>query len=194
MPNFTAFLSYVIISTFTPGPNNIMAMSNASRYGFRKSLRFNIGVFLGFFIIMILSSIFSVALYKIIPSIKPVMTFIGAAYILYLAWKTYKSEPHDDDESSKSTNSILSAILLQFVNTKVILYCITAISTFIIPYYKSVFVLILFSIALAFTGFVSTCCWALFGAVFQRFIVKNDKAINITMALLLLYCAISLFL
>ncbi len=45
MPNFSAFLSYVIITTFTPGPNNIMSMSNASRYGFRKSLPFNVGVF-----------------------------------------------------------------------------------------------------------------------------------------------------
>jgi hypothetical protein len=38
MPNFAAFLSYVLVTTFTPGPNNIMSMSNASRYGFKKSI------------------------------------------------------------------------------------------------------------------------------------------------------------
>lgn len=38
MHNLPAFLSYVIITTFTPGPNNIMAMSNSSRYGFKNSL------------------------------------------------------------------------------------------------------------------------------------------------------------
>ncbi|HWJ02835.1 MAG TPA: lysine transporter LysE, partial [Verrucomicrobiae bacterium] len=37
MPNFAAFLSYVLVTSFTPGPNNIMSMSNASRYGFKKS-------------------------------------------------------------------------------------------------------------------------------------------------------------
>ncbi|MDD4708424.1 MAG: lysine transporter LysE, partial [Firmicutes bacterium] len=35
MPNFTAFISYVLVTTFTPGPNTIMSMSNASRYGFK---------------------------------------------------------------------------------------------------------------------------------------------------------------
>jgi threonine/homoserine/homoserine lactone efflux protein len=194
MPNFAAFLSYVLVTTFTPGPNNIMSMSNASRYGFRKSIMFNVGIFFGFFIIIALCSIFSVALYSLIPSIKPIMTYIGAVYILYLAWKTYKSKPHSEEEIQKRTNTFLSGFLLQFVNPKVILYGITTVSTFIVAYFRSALALTGFSALLAFIGFVATCCWSLFGSVFQRFLVKNDKAINIIMALLLVYCAVSLFL
>jgi threonine/homoserine/homoserine lactone efflux protein len=88
----------------------------------------------------------------------------------------------------------MSGLLLQFVNPKVILYGITTVSTFIVPYYKSAFVLTGFSAILAFIGFVSTCCWALFGSMFQRFLIKNDKLVNTIMALLLVYCAVSLFL
>lgn len=194
MPNFAAFLSYVLVTTFTPGPNNIMSMSNASRYGFKKSIFFNVGIFVGFLIIIALCSVFSVTLYNLIPSIKPVMTYIGAVYILWLAWKTYKSTPHSENKSEKQTNTFLAGLLLQFVNPKVILYGITTVSTFIVPYYKSVLVLAAFSVILAFIGFVSTCCWALFGSMFQRFLVKNDKVINTVMALLLVYCAVSLFL
>lgn len=194
MPNFLAFLSYVLVTTFTPGPNNIMSMSNASRYGFRKSILFNVGIFFGFFIIIALCSIFSVTLYNLIPSIKPIMTYIGAVYILWLAWKTYKSKPHGEDKSEKHTNTFMSGLLLQFVNPKVIIYGITTVSTFIVPYYRSVFILTSFSILLAFIGFVATCCWSLFGSIFQKFLVKKDKVINIIMALLLVYCAVSLFL
>jgi cysteine/O-acetylserine efflux protein len=194
MPNFLAFLSYVLVTTFTPGPNNIMSMSNASRYGFRKSIFFNVGIFVGFFIIIALCSIFSVTLYSLIPSIKPIMTYIGAVYILWLAWKTYKSEPHNDSNSEKQTNTFLSGLLLQFVNPKVIIYGVTTVSTFIVPYYSSVFVLTGFSVLLAFVGFVATCCWSLFGSVFQKLLVEKDKVVNIIMALLLVYCAISLFL
>lgn len=193
MPNFTAFLSYVLVTTFTPGPNNIMSMSNASRYGFKKSILFNVGIFFGFFIIIALSSIFSVTLYSLIPSIKPIMTIIGAAYILWLAWRTYKSKPYVEDEDEKHTNTFLAGFLLQFVNPKVILYGITTVSTFIVPYYKSVLALTFFSVFLAFVGFIATCCWSLFGSLFQRFLVKNNKSINIIMSLLLVYCAISLF-
>lgn len=194
MPNFTAFLSYVFMTTFTPGPNNIMSMSNASRYGLKKSILANVGVFFGFFIIISLCSIFSVTLYSLIPSIQPIMTYIGAAYILWLAWKTYKTTPHGDDKNETHTNTFLSGLLLQFVNPKVILYGITTVSTFIVPYYKSVFALASFSVFLAFIGFIATCCWALFGSIFQRFLFKNDKIINVIMALLLVYCAVSLFL
>lgn len=193
MPNLTAFLSYVIITTFTPGPNNIMAMSNASRYGFEKSLRFNGGVFFGFLIIMILSSFLSVSLYNLIPSIKPFMTFIGAMYILWLAWKTYKSKPHTEDESH-TTTKFTSGLLLQFVNVKVIIYCITIVSTFIVPYYKSAFTLSMFSFFLASVSFMSTCSWAMFGSVFQKFLVRNERTVNTIMALLLVYCAVSLYL
>ena len=192
MPNVTAFLSYVIITTFTPGPNNIMAMSNASRYGFKKSIRFNAGVFFGFFIIMVLSSFLSITLYNIIPSIKPLMTFIGASYILWLAWKIYKSKPHLEDEN-KATSSFTAGIMLQFVNVKVIIYCITIVSTFIAPYYNSVFALSMFSLFLASVSFMSTCSWAAFGAIFQKFLFKNQRIVNIIMALLLVYTALSFY-
>ena len=198
MPNFTAFLSYVVITTFTPGPNNIMSMSNASRYGFKKSIFFNIGIFFGFFTIIALCSTFSVTLFRLMPSIKPIMTFIGAVYILRLAWKTYKSDHHSegnsDSNDKKKTNTFQAGFLLQFVNPKVILYGITTVSTFIVPYYRSVVVLAIFSAILASVGFIATCCWSLFGSVFQKLLVQNEKIINIVMALLLLYCAISLFL
>ncbi|HNZ83285.1 MAG TPA: LysE family transporter [Sedimentibacter sp.] len=193
MSNVTAFLSYVIITTFTPGPNNIMAMSNATRYGFKKSIRFNAGVFFGFLILMVLSSFLSVTLYSLIPSIKPVMTFIGASYILWLAWKIYKSKPHAEDESH-ATNTFTAGILLQFVNVKAIIYCITIVSTFIVPYYDSVFVLSIFSLFLASVSFLSTCSWAVFGFLFQKFLFKNERIVNIIMALLLVYTALSFYL
>jgi len=194
MPNFPAFLSYVLISNFSPGPNTIISMTNASKYGFRKSIMFNVGIFFGVFIIFTLSSIFSMALYNLMPSIQSIMAFIGAAYILYLAWKTYDSKPCNDEEIQKPTTTFLYGLLLQFVNPNVILYSLTTVSTFIAPYYKSMHTLAVFSAGLAFTGFAATCCWSLFGSLFQKFLIKNDKAVNIFMSLLLVYCAVSLFL
>lgn len=194
MPNFTAFLSYVLVANFAPGPNTIVSMSNAGRYGFKKSIMFNVGIFFGVFIIFALSSTFSVVLYDFIPSIKSIMTYTGAAYILWLAWQTYNSKPHSDDKRQRRTNTFLSGLLLQFVNPSVIIYGLATVSTFIIPYYKSWLILVSFSIILAFVGFAGTCCWALFGSMFQKFLVRNYKVVNAIMALLLVYCSISLFL
>jgi threonine/homoserine/homoserine lactone efflux protein len=194
MPNAAAFFSYVIATTFTPGPNNILSMTNAGKYGFKNSYRFNIGIFVGFFIIMMLCNILSMTMYSIIPSIKPVMTFIGACYILYLAWKTYKSKSHDGYEGAKPSNMFINGLLLQFVNPKVILYGITLSSTFIVPYYRSTAVLSALSLLLAAISLASTCSWAIFGTIFQKFMLKNEKALNTVMSLILVYCAVSLYL
>lgn len=193
MPNILAFVSYALITTFTPGPNNIMSMTYASRYGFRKSIRFNVGVFFGFFVIMGLCTLFSTTLYNLFPDFKPYMLAIGTIYILYLAYKTFTSHPSDMTNDSK-INTFIAGFLLQFINPKVILYGITTLSTFVIPHGFSVSVLIAFSFGLALLGFVATCCWAFFGAVFQLYLLKKARIVNTIMALLLVYCAVSLFL
>lgn len=192
MTHFIEFLLYVLVSNLSPGPNTIISMSNASRYGFKKSIPFNIGILFGVFIIMIICSIFSITLYSIMPSIKSIISWVGAIYILWLAFKTYRSSPNNNNATLNSTNTFLYGMLLQFFNPNTIIYSIMTVSTFIIPYYKSVFILICFSGILALIAFLATCCWSLFGCVFQKFLVKYNRIVNIIMSLLLVYCAISL--
>jgi threonine/homoserine/homoserine lactone efflux protein len=81
---------------YEPGPNNVMAMSNASKYGFKKSFRFNLGVLFGFFIVMSACATSASLLYEFIPQTEIVMSRVGAAYILWLAWTVWRGDPHDD--------------------------------------------------------------------------------------------------
>ncbi|WCK54906.1 LysE family transporter [Aneurinibacillus sp. Ricciae_BoGa-3] len=191
--NIAAFLSYVLVTTFTPGPNNIMSMSNANKYGFRKTLKFIFGVSAGFAVIMLLCSYFNLILFKYIPKVELVMSIIGGVYMVYLAVKIMTSKSHDEQDNKHKNISFVSGLVLQFINPKVILYGITTISTFIIPSYRSSFSLLLFSLFLAFVGFLATSCWALFGALFQKFLAKYRKPFNLAMGLLLIYSALSLF-
>ena len=192
MPNPLSFLAYILVTAYTPGPNNIMSMSNASLYGFKKSFRFNIGILCGFFIVMTLCMLFSAALYASIPKIKLVMLILGAAYMLYLAYKIWKGAGKDH-EMQKDRSTFLSGMLLQFVNPKIMVYGVTSMSVYILPYYHSLPSLILFGLILSLTGFSATICWSAFGAVFNRFMKKHARILNPIMAALLVYCAVSLF-
>ncbi len=193
-----AFLSYVIVVSFTPGPNNILSMVNASRDGFKKTLGFLTGVFTGFLTLLLLSSYFNLILFNLMPKIKIFMSIVGATYMTYLAIKIMKSKPKTDSDNpnpnkaKRKVNSFATGLAMQFVNPKGVLYCITVIANFIIPYYKSSISLLLFSLFLALVGFSSVCCWALFGSLFNRFIVKHQKPFNIAMGLLLIYSAYSI--
>lgn len=192
--NLVAFFSYVFLTAFTPGPNNIMAMTNAGKYGFKKSFSFNIGVLFGFLIVMSCCAVFSSQLYDVIPSVKPVMLCIGATYILWLAWTIWRDKPKEGKKGSSQTNTIVSGMVLQFINVKVILYGITALSSFVLPYYQSFVAVGAFVLILSIIGFVGTCCWALFGATFEQIFKKYGKALNAVMALLLVYCAATMIL
>lgn len=170
--NLTAFLSFTLLTAFTPGPNNILAMSNTSKYGLKKSINLIQGIFMGFLSVMILCSVFSVMLVNIIPKIKPVMTYIGVAYILWLAWHVVKSKSETKGENIEKADSFITGFILQFVNVKIILYGITAISTFIIPFYSSFFSIGGFTLLITVFGCSGVFTWAIFGAAFQRFFEK----------------------
>ncbi|TFH59767.1 LysE family transporter [Peribacillus frigoritolerans] len=187
-----SFLLFVFVTSFTPGPNNIMAMLFANKYGLKKTIKFCFGVGAGFFVIMLFCSYFNVLLENFIPKIEFIMTILGAIYMLYLAVKIISSSNKAKDGNDDKNNSFIAGMLLQFINPKGILYGITAISTFILPYHSSNFSLLFFSLLLAFVGFISTFCWSMFGSVFQTFLSKYRSQFNVVMALLLVYSAISI--
>lgn len=193
--NFTAFLAYSVITAFTPGPNNIMAMTNSIKHGFGKAAVFCFGVFWGFIIDMTLCALATSYLYEYLPTIEQPMRWLGAAYIVYLAIMVYKDKGEDKEaKAALSPDSFLTGVVMQLVNIKVILYGITALSTFVLPYYKTPGALAVFVLLLAVIGFSGTLCWALFGSLFQRLFISHRKPLNITMSLLLVYCAMRILL
>ena len=187
------FLIYCFITAYTPGANNLLSMSNAARLGFRKSVSFNFGITMGFLIVMTVCTLFSSTLYSALPKVKFYMQLLGAAYMLYLAWKVWKTSSDLEVESRKES-SFLSGMVLQFMNPKIYIYAITAMSLYILPLYHSVVALIVFVLILTIIGASGSYVWALFGSAFCRFFTKHTKGVNLVMALLLVYCAVSLYL
>ncbi len=101
---------------------------------------------------------------------------------------------HDNIERNEGNdkNLFIIGVLVQFINPKGILYGITVVSTFILPYYTSYFSYFIFSLFLGIVGLMSSSFWSLFGSIFQKFLAKYRQLFNIIMALLLVYSAISI--
>jgi threonine/homoserine/homoserine lactone efflux protein len=187
------FLIYIFVTAYTPGPNNIMSLSNAVRYGFKNSFRFNLGILTGFSIVMLVCTLLSAIVFSYIHQAKIYMQVIGASYMLFLAWKTWKSSSEIELEETKGP-SFTSGFNLQFVNPKLYIYAVTAMSTFILPHFNSTLVLIGFALFLAFVGFTGSVAWSAFGSTFRKILANYAKIVNPILALLLIYCAVSLFL
>lgn len=185
------FLIYCFITAYTPGANNLLSMSNAIRLGFRRSIRFNFGILAGFAAVMSVCTVFSATLYSALARVKIVMQILGAAYMLYLAWKVWKSS--SELSAGGGEASFLSGMVLQFANPKIYIYAITAMSLYVLPVYHSAAALAGFTVILSVIGASGSFVWALFGAAFCKIFSRHAKLVNTVMALLLVYCAVSLF-
>ena len=64
----------------------------------------------------------------------------------------------------------------------------------ILPHYYDIVSVTLFVLLLSAIGTSGCICWAIFGAAFEKLFGKYRKPINLIMAVLLVYCAVSLFL
>lgn len=193
MFHWIPFLTYAVITAVTPGPNNLMSMSNAAQLGFRRALPFNLGIWVGFSAVMSLCTLFCGLLSAAIPKIKTPMLAVGAAYMLWLAWSTWRSGSELGEGRAQA--GFLSGLFLQFVNPKIYIYCIVSMEAYILPYYShEPLVLFGFAMLLALIGFLFTLCWSGFGSAFRALFSRYGKVTNRIMALLLVWCAVSLFL
>ncbi len=188
-----SFFTYIVVTSATPGPNNIMSMSHAGRLGMRKTFPFNFGIWAGMSVIVMLCTALGSALRELLPIIEKPMLFVGAAYMLYLAYMIFTSSK--ELQAKQSSSTFLSGALLQFVNIKFYIYCIVSMESYILPYYHGQFTkLFLFALLLATCGFAFTVVWAFFGASLKTLFTKYARITNSVLALSMVYCAIALFL
>jgi len=191
MPNFYPFITYVFVTTFTPGPNNILSMSNGLRYGYRRTLKFLAGITTGFLVVMLISGLLNVVLVSLVPQVRFWLNLFGAAYMVYLAVHIVFSRPSSEETEHNDLNTFGAGFILQFVNLKGILYGVTVFALFITPVYQNPVIVSLFAPLLACIGFVAVSSWALGGNLFRSFLRKYERWFNLAMGALLIYTAIA---
>lgn len=186
-------LSYILISTFTPGPSNIASASMGVLHGYRNTLKYQLGLAAGVLSIMFLIGWISTALLQILPVLEPVLRYVGAAYILYLAFGLARAS-YVFTESSARPLGFVPGFALQVLNPKLLVYAFTLFSAFLAPIATNILLLALAAILLAGTSFAATSVWALFGTGIKTYL-KNPRLkaiVNIVLALALVYVAVAL--
>lgn len=187
------FLTYIFVTTITPGPNTITSMTNASRVGFRKGVSLNFGMWFGFSIVSLACALGCSLLSAVLPMVQTPLLIAGAAYMLHLAWKLWKTGSITANDSGRS--GFRAGALLQFVNPKIFVYCIVSMQAYILPHYGTQPLIVAgFALLLAFTGFCCGLVWAAGGSLLKVIFSRYASITNRILALALVYCAVALFL
>lgn len=192
MPGYVIgnFFVYAMINAFTPGPGNILALNTVTNYGWKKGKPLYFGIFAGYYIVQTICAVFVFGVSTFLPNVLGVMKYIGAAYILWLAVHIMISKP--DTGCEEKSASFTKGFLLQFVNVKIYLFGITALTGYITDYSTSFIVLQFFEMIIASIGTIATLTWIGLGLLIQKIYTKYYRVINIILALTLLECVYSI--
>lgn len=76
---------YMLISSFTPGPGNILAMNTTTRFGWKKGKNLIFGICCGYLLVQMICTVILYSLNMVLSPILSVLKYIGAIYMLWLA-------------------------------------------------------------------------------------------------------------
>ena len=181
-----ALLLFVVVTLFTPGPNNTMLMTTGLNFGFRRGLSHLWGVALGFAVMVLAVGLGLGAVFQAYPAAYTVLKYVGAAYLLYLAWQIATAGGIEEGAASGRPITFLQAAAFQWLNPKGWVMAVGAVSTYAavaaFPYN-----MLLMAGLFGSLGVLSSASWLGFGTGLKRLLTspRAVRAVNIIMALLL---------
>jgi threonine/homoserine/homoserine lactone efflux protein len=179
------FMLFAFVASITPGPTNILVLSNSARYGFKAALPIIFGACAGAAgIVWLVGSGVGQSLVQL-PKVQAAMQWVGVAWLTYLAWQIFSAPPQAVEvESAQKPLGLFGAASLQLINPKTWMMALAVVSVFAADGTRvAALSLVFFLIALPCLG-----AWALLGAGSAR-VLRSAKAMqrfNRAMALLLL--------
>ncbi|MBO5153730.1 MAG: LysE family transporter [Eubacterium sp.] len=189
---FFALVAYACATTFSPGPNNVLLLSSTGQYGFKKCLPLMRGIWTGLITVMLICGFGCKLLGDLIPSIERYARFVGAAYILWLGYKTLTrrvvSDSAQGTEQKEKPLNFVNGFLLQFLNVKILMLGIAAYCSFVLPHGTSVPATLIFAVTMAACAATGNLIWATIGSLLFPIYSKHYRLFNGIMALLLFWC------
>ena len=186
--NIASFVIYCVVVTFTPGPTNIVILSTVQGYGTKKAMEYAYGATLAFGALLAISAILNTLLVAVIPKILMIMQVVGSLYIVYLAYQIYQMDT--SSTTGQQVATFKTGFIMQFVNPKVVLFTMTIIPGFVMPYHTETSALTLFVAMITAIGFLAFVTWVIFGTIFKELLTKHQRLVNTSMSAFLIYSAI----
>lgn len=185
-------LPYLLLAIFvvgySPGPANLYSLACCLKFGRRKALKMWRGLLTGFSIAVVIMAVLTHWLGEMMGSYVFYLKYLGAAYILWLAWKMWRLSGQNNPDAKEC--SFTSGLLVQLTNAKMLLFDLTAFSVYVLPYSNKLSDLLVVAALLLIAGPGANFAWLYAGAYLRRFFARYQKQVDVVMSVLLALCAI----
>ncbi len=184
-----AFSMFALVTSITPGPNNFMLLASGANFGFRSSVPHMLGISAGFLLMVLAVGAGLSEVFLQLPRLYVLLKWVGAAYLLYLAWRIATSGPIEETNLNgrpAKPMSFWSAAAFQWVNPKAWIMAVGAFSTYV-PASSGLIAITIVAVLFAVINLPSVGAWALFGSGLRHVlrVRRNLLVFNYSMAALL---------
>lgn len=181
-----ALATFCIVSTVTPGPNNMMLLSSGATFGFRRTIPHVFGISVGCVVMVLLLGFGLASVISGLPWLYTLLHIVSTAYLLFLAWRIATSVGIGGASPGARPLSFLDAAAFQWVNPKAWAMTLGATTSFARPDHLVADVALV-ALILAACGLPCIMLWAGGGTVVRRLLTSPAtlRTFNIGMAVLL---------
>ena len=189
--------SFIVLITTTalllgsPGPAPLALAATGATFGVKKGIPFLFGILFGLSVAIIGATAGLATLFSQFPSFRIVCQFIGAAYILYIAYKIALA-PVVSNQDSQAAPSLRDGFILNLLNPKAYAAFLAIFSQFLLPFNSPLISYVATGITCLVVAVVVDILWLIFGGalkpVFSK--PKQARAIRILFAILMLIAVI----
>ena len=194
-PEILSLSLFMLVTSCSPGPNNIVASYSGFNFGLTKTIPHMFGVIFGFTTLVIIMNFGLINIFKEFPILQEILKYTGSIFLIYFAYKIAFSK-NKSEKSSKNPVKFIETFFFQFLNPKAVIVSIIMVSTYVekgenfINY--SIWVI---GVAFIFACF-SIMFWTLLGKFLRKF-ATNEKFIkifNYVMSFFLVGCIATFYL
>ncbi|MGE4452159.1 LysE family translocator [Castellaniella sp.] len=167
-----------------------MVLASGAAFGFRRTLPHMLGVTGGFFLMVMCIGMGFGALFRAFPGLYDWLRYLGAAYLVHLAWRIAGSSPAARDDGRRDAGEplgFLGAAAFQWVNPKAWTMAVAAVGTYT-PQQGFLANVVIISVLFAVINLPCVSLWAGCGSLIRRWLgdPARRRRFNQAMALLLL--------
>lgn len=182
-----ALAAFALVSSITPGPNNLMLMASGANFGFRRTIPHMLGIGIGFTAMTVLVGAGLIRIFDAFPVTHTILTVVSVLYLLWLAWKiAHAAPPRGQAENPEARPmTFLQAAAFQWVNPKAWTMALTAITVYAPD--RSLHAVLMVALVFGLVNLPAVSTWTVMGQQIRRVLTSplRLRIFNWTMALLL---------
>lgn len=185
-------ISFAFVSSITPGPNNVMLSASGVSFGLRRTLPHLAGVSAGFATLL---GVCGAGIGRVVvewPAAGLALKGLGSAYLLYLAWNLREAFAPGAATAASRPLRFAEAAMFQFVNPKVWIMALTAVSVFVPDIAPRWLAVAIVCVVFVLVGLPCILTWAALGVGLRRFLhdARARRLIGLVFSVLLAYTVV----